>query len=87
MLKHAKISGPWKTLVQVSLATSLHLGQRCSNMVRRCDVLDEFCDVFHDVIIPKNHFEILCWVWKDMLSFNKGQEHVMNCWFPGNDVS
>ena len=39
MLKHAKTSGPWKTSVQVSLATSLHLGQRCSNMVRHCDVL------------------------------------------------
>ena len=39
MLRHAKTSDPWKTSVQVSLATSLHLGQRCSNMVRHCDVL------------------------------------------------
>lgn len=38
MLKHAKTSGPWKTSVQVSLATSLHLGQRCSSMVRHCEV-------------------------------------------------
>ena len=63
MLKHAKTFGPWKTLVQVSLATSLHLGQRCSNMVRHCDVLNEFSG---NDVIPKCHFEIPCWMCKDL---------------------